>query len=100
MQAVLFMTLHQKVQKNCQMEIFEQIGTRSPTSDDNKKVPYVMATLMEIQRVSVVAPASLPHTLMSDTVVNGYMFKKNTQFLANLTKFLKVVIHFPHRFCI
>ena len=100
MQAVLFMTLHQKVQKNCQMEIFEQIGTRYPTSDDIKKLPYVMATLMEIQRVSVVAPASLPHTLMSDTVVNGYMFKKNTQFLANLTKFLKVVIYISHRFCI
>ena len=78
------------------MEIFEQIGTRSPTSDDIKKVPYVMATLMEIQRVSVVAPASLPHTLMSDTEVNGYKFKKNTQFLANLTKFLKVN-YYVHR---
>ena len=93
--AVLFMALHSKVQDTCQAEIYEQIGSRPPSMDDAQNLPYVMATLMEIQRMAMVAPGSLPHILMNDTLINNYTFKKGTIFLANLSKYLMDPIIFP-----
>ena len=54
-----------------------------------------MAALMEIQRCAIVAPGSLPHTLLKDTVVNGYKFKKHTVFFTNVQKLLMDPIQFP-----
>ena len=83
----MFMILNPNVQEKCQTEVSDLIGTRSPSIEDAKDLPYVMATLLEIQRLAKVAPGSLPHILMKDTVVNDYHFSKNTMFIANLTKF-------------
>ena len=83
----MFMILNPNVQEKCQTEVSDLIGTRSPSIEDAKDLPYVMATLLEIQRLAKVAPGSLPHILMKDTVVNNYRFSKNTMFIANLTKF-------------
>ena len=83
----MFMILNPNVQEKCQTEVSDLIGTRSPSIEDAKDLPYIMATLLEIQRLAKVAPGSLPHILMKDTVVNDYHFSKNTMFIANLTKF-------------
>ena len=56
---------------------------------------YTMAALMELQRCSIVAPGSLPHSLLKDTVVNGYKFKKGTVFFTNVKKLLMDPVHFP-----
>ena len=93
--AILFITLHYKVQEKCQAEIYEQIGTRPPSMDDMQNLPYVLATLMEIQRIAMVAPGSIPHTLIKDVVVNDYKFKKGTLFVANISKFLMDPVDFP-----
>ena len=63
--------------------------------DDIQNLPYVMATVMEIQRMANVAPGSLPHYLMKDIVFNNYTFKKGTLFIANLSKFLMDPDVFP-----
>ena len=83
----MFMILNPNVQEKCQAEVSDLIGSRSPSIEDAKDLPYVMATLLEIQRLAKVAPGSLPHILMKDTVVNDYHFSKNTMFIANITKF-------------
>ena len=57
------MALHLDVQQKCQAEIDEKIGSRPPTIEDVPNLPYVMASLMETQRLSIMAPASLPHYL-------------------------------------
>ena len=69
--AVLMMCLNPNVQAKCQSEVQEKIGSRSPTIDDIVDLPYVLATLMEIQRIGIVGPASLPHYLMKDTLIKG-----------------------------
>ena len=84
--SVLYMALHPRVQEKCQSEIEERIGSRPPTIDDVPHLPYVMAALMETQRVSIMAPASLPHYLTKDSVVGGYNFPKGTLFVANLSR--------------
>ena len=83
----MFMILNPNVQEKCQAEVSDLIGSRSPSIEDAKDLPYVMATLLEIQRLAKVAPGSLPHILMKDTVVNDYHFPRNTMFIANITKF-------------
>ena len=73
--AVLMMSLNPNVQARCQLEVQDKIGTRSPTIDDMVDLPYVLATLMEIQRIGIVGPASLPHYLMKDAIVKGHRVK-------------------------
>merc|ERR1712168_229634 len=48
-----------------------------------------MATIEEIQRLSCVAPGSLPHVLTKNMSINGFDFPKGSIFMANVTKFLK-----------
>ena len=69
--AVLMMCLNPNVQAKCQLEVQDKIGSRSPTIDDIVDLPYVLATLTDIQRIGIIAPASLPHYLMKDTLIKG-----------------------------
>ena len=50
---------------------------------------------METQRLSIMAPASLPHYLTKDTTINGYNFEKGTLFIANLSRILMDPEVFP-----
>merc|ERR1712008_313966 len=50
---------------------------------------------METQRLSTMAPASLPHYLTKDTTINGYYFEKGTLFMANLSRILMDPEVFP-----
>ena len=89
------MALNPEAQKKVQIEIDEILGQRPPTLDDMTKMNYTMATLMEISRLSAVAPASLPHTLLKDTTVKGYTFKKDTVFISNIMNLLLDPDQFP-----
>ena len=62
----MFMVLHSDVQKKCQDEIHENIGTKPPSMDDIPNLPYIAATIMEIQRMSLTAPGTLQHKLRTD----------------------------------
>ena len=59
--AMMFMALNPKVQKKCFHEIHDQLGQRAPETNDSPNMVYTMATLMEIQRVALVAQSSLTH---------------------------------------
>ena len=48
-------------------------------------LPYVQATIMEVQRVARVAPMSLLHCTSEVTKVDGYLFPKGSLFAANLS---------------
>ena len=93
--SVMYMTLYPEVQEKVQKEIDEVLGQRAPAIADMSKMNYTMAALMELQRCAIVAPGSLPHTLLKDTVVNGYKFKKHTVFFTNVQKLLMDPEKFP-----
>ena len=84
--SVLYMGLYPEIQKRCQVEIEDKIGSRPPTIDDVQHLPYVRATVMETQRLSNAVAGSLPHYLNKDSVVSGYNFPKGTLFIANLSR--------------
>ena len=86
--AMMFIALNPQVQDKCFEEIKDVLGERCPSINDTSSMPYTMATLLEIQRMALVAESSIPHRLTKDTQVEGYKFKKGTIFVANLKKFL------------
>ena len=65
-----------------------------------QQLVYCMATIEEIQRLSCVAPGSLPHVLTKNMSIHGYDFPEGSIFMANMTKFLKdpLVYSEPARF--
>ena len=56
--------------------------------DDSTQLPYVSATIMEIQRLSVTAPVSLPHKFMADVEIAGYVIPKGSSVVANIRNFM------------
>ena len=48
-------------------------------------LPYVQATITEIQRLARVAPISLLHRTTNNTNVGEYVFPKGSIFVANLS---------------
>ena len=50
----------------------------------NKNFPFTSATLFEVQRISSIAGASLPHIVREDTTVGGYRLRKGAIVVANI----------------
>ncbi|XP_061048048.1 cytochrome P450 2U1 isoform X2 [Eubalaena glacialis] len=59
-------------------------GDRAPSLTDKARMPYTEATIMEVQRLSVVVPLSIPHMTSEKTVLQGYTIPKGTIILPNL----------------
>lgn len=86
--AVMYMALYPEVQKRCQREIDEVLGSRLSVKDDMPSLVYVQATIMEIQRLSSVAPGSLFHKAHQDVQYKGYTFPKHCNLMCNLRQFM------------
>ncbi|XP_050416707.1 cytochrome P450 2U1 [Patella vulgata] len=82
---LLYMILNPDIQKKCQEEIDSVVGSNRMVSlSDKSKLPYVEATILEVQRLGNTAPASLPHMANEDAMVNGYLIPKGSMVYANL----------------
>ncbi|XP_053552904.1 cytochrome P450 2U1-like [Bombina bombina] len=68
-----------------QAEIDAVIGRdRPPSLTDKAQMPFTEATIMEVQRMTVVVPLSVPHMASDTTVFQGYTIPKGSVVLANL----------------
>ena len=82
--SLLFMALNEDIQCRCREEIWTSIGRdRQPTSRDVAKLPFCRATIMEVQRLSCVVPASLQRRARTDMQLAGYNIPKDTAVLVN-----------------
>ncbi|XP_052091702.1 cytochrome P450 2C18-like isoform X2 [Mytilus californianus] len=83
--ALLYMIQYPDVQLKCQIEISKVIGNnRTIKSNDKRSLPYVQATLLEIQRLANTAPGTLPRMAVQDTTINGYRVPKGAIVMINL----------------
>ena len=84
----------------CRKEIQTKLGMTRASVSDMPRLPYLMATITEVQRVSRVAPMSLPHKTLATTTVGGYSFPAGSVFHANISAFMNDHHHFhrPERF--
>ncbi|XP_028347962.1 cytochrome P450 2U1 [Physeter macrocephalus] len=82
---LLYMSLNPDIQEKVHEEIERVIGgDRAPSLTDKARMPYTEATIMEVQRLSVVVPLSIPHMTSEKTVLQGYTIPKGTIILPNL----------------
>ncbi|CAI5784534.1 cytochrome P450 2U1 [Podarcis lilfordi] len=83
--SLLYMSLHPQEQKKVQEEIDLVIGrNRPPTLVDKARMPFTEATIMEVQRMTVVVPLSIPRMASETTVLQGYTIPKGSIIIPNL----------------
>ncbi|XP_013413728.1 cytochrome P450 2J2 [Lingula anatina] len=81
---MLYLLSNPDVCEKIHAELEEVVGkTRRPNLADRPHLPYVNATLMEIQRCNYIAPISLPHKATKDTTIGGYVIPEGTSIMAN-----------------
>ena len=83
----LYFALYPETQEKCFKEIEDVLGSTVPGLDDRTKLPYTEATIMEIQRLSCVAPGGLEHKAMHNTKLQGYDIPEGTMLFYNIFKF-------------
>lgn len=82
---LLYMSIHPDIQKKVQAEIDTVLGPdRVPSLTDKSMLPYTEATIMEVQRMTVVVPLSIPHMASCNTEFRGYTIPKGTVIVPNL----------------
>lgn len=82
---VLYMCLYPDIQEKVQEEIDAVIGRdRIPSLTDKGCLPFTEATIMEVQRMTVVVPLAIPHMASQTTVFRGYTIPKGTVIIPNL----------------
>ena len=76
---------HPKVQRRLQAEIDSVLSKDiEPAVNDLSKMPYMRATLLELQRYATINPLGLPHSSLQDSQLAGHHIPKDTTFLPNI----------------
>ncbi|KAL4630319.1 cytochrome P450 2F2-like [Arapaima gigas] len=99
--AFLYIMTHPDVQAKCQEEIDAVLGDRAHASfEDRHKMPYVQATIHEVQRMANTVPLSVFHSTTKDTQLMGYDIPRGTLIIQNLASVLfeESQWKFPHEF--
>uniref|UniRef100_A0A8C8VH63 Cytochrome P450 2U1 n=1 Tax=Pelusios castaneus TaxID=367368 RepID=A0A8C8VH63_9SAUR len=82
---LLYMSLHPEVQEKVHAEIEVVIGCdRVPSLTDKTHMPFTEATIMEVQRMTVVVPLSVPRMASETAVLRGYIIPKGSLIVPNL----------------
>lgn len=95
--AWLFLALHKDVQKKCQEELDAVVGRDGLPSWELHKIrlPYVDATIKEIQRCADIVPIGLPHAATHDTEFRGFLIPKGAWIVSNLNACHRDPVHWP-----
>jgi cytochrome P450 len=82
---LMFLANNQSIQERLQKEIDEVIPKhRLPSLDDQPKLPFVEATILEIMRFRTIVPIAIPHLTLCDSEVCGYFIPAGTQVFPNI----------------
>ncbi|CAG2239121.1 CYP2K [Mytilus edulis] len=83
--SLLYMIRYPNIQRKCQAEIDKVVGTnRRVKLSDKGSLPFLEATLLEIQRIGNTLTFSLPHVAKTDATLQGYLIPKDSIVIANL----------------
>ncbi|KAL8575589.1 hypothetical protein ACOMHN_059653 [Nucella lapillus] len=82
---LLYLVHFPEVQEKCYQELLSHLGTgRPPTLEDRSSLPYLEATIMEVQRHADVGPLAMAHGLARDTKFRGYRLPQDAIVLINI----------------
>jgi len=91
---ILYLTQYQEVQEAVRQEVERVTGEERPSLKHH--LPYCQAVIQEVQRLSCVAPQTIPHRVTKEQTVEGFTVPKNSHAMANLTKFMKDPEYWEH----
>ncbi|XP_045203038.2 cytochrome P450 2U1-like [Mercenaria mercenaria] len=84
----MFMVKYPDIQEKCYQEITQLSGVYSDKAHIDwarrQHLPYVEATLTEVQRLASIVPLGLPHVTSKTVALQGYVIPKDTIVFANL----------------
>lgn len=82
---LLYLAIHPDIQDKVQAEIDKVVGTHRVVSlTDKGSLPFTEATIMEVQRLTVVVPLAIPHMASETIEFRGYTIPKGTVIVPNL----------------
>lgn len=89
---LLYMMRFPEVQERCYQEILQYVGKdRTLNLDDRLQMPYLEATILEVQRHADVGPLAMAHGLSDDAQLRGFHIPRDAIVLVNLHS----VLHAP-----
>ncbi|XP_033836096.1 cytochrome P450 1B1 [Periophthalmus magnuspinnatus] len=81
---ILILIRFPDMQRRLQEEVDKVVDReRLPSLEDQPRLPYVMAFIYEVMRLSSFVPLTIPHATTTDTSINGYSVPKNTVVFIN-----------------
>ncbi|GMS97964.1 hypothetical protein PENTCL1PPCAC_20139, partial [Pristionchus entomophagus] len=99
--AVHFLMSNPNVQRKMQKEIDKKIGQRQISMDDQKLLPYCMATIHEVQRVGNIGEINFFRETSQETTIAGHKIPAGTAILPQFPTVHVDPAHFerPDYFC-
>ncbi|KAJ2913751.1 hypothetical protein MD484_g6663, partial [Candolleomyces efflorescens] len=83
------MLKHPRILARVHAELDQVLNGRLPQFDDQDRLPYLMATLMESMRIAPPAPIGAPHLNTEDDVFGDYFIPKASVIVANVWSMLR-----------
>ncbi|KAH7717273.1 cytochrome P450 [Aphelenchoides avenae] len=93
--AIIYFINYPDVQKKLQEEIDGTLGNRAPTYGDRLSMPYLRATIDELQRIINVLPWHIPHSTpehVNDIILDGKRIPPGTKIFPAFS-----AVHFDER---
>ncbi|XP_049538381.1 cytochrome P450 306a1 [Anopheles darlingi] len=80
--ALLYIALYPTVQFQLRQELEQALTTnKAPTLDDIELLPYLRATIAEVQRIRTVVPVGIPHGTTKEMMIAGFRIPANTMIM-------------------
>ncbi|XP_061914724.1 cytochrome P450 1B1 [Entelurus aequoreus] len=81
---ILILVKYPEIQLRLQEEVDKVVDrSRLPSTEDQSRLPYVMAFIYEVMRFTSFVPLTIPHSTTAHTSINGYSIPKNTVVFVN-----------------
>ena len=84
--AILYLLHYPDIKRRLQSDIDSVIGSQnSPCLDDRQKLPFVEAFIMEVLRITNIAPLGMPRAILGDKDIafEGYRIPKDSAIIFN-----------------
>ncbi|XP_052817833.1 cytochrome P450 2U1-like [Mya arenaria] len=90
MWTIVHLVRNPSVQENMYKEIVNVLGYgHKPSYSERKSLPYTEAVILEGLRIGETTALALPHSVITETAFNGYVFPKDSTVIFNLESVLK-----------
>ena len=82
--SMLYLVQYPAITKRCRHEITTLVGGKDLSIEHESFLPYYVATIYDILRLSSVAPLGVPHATIQDVTLREFEIPRNSVILTNI----------------